>query len=374
MFDEYRKLFPVTAQKIYLNHAAISPFSTRVTDRLEWFLDERQFGSIDVFKAADELRQKTRQTLAQLINARPEDIAFITNTSEGFNHLVNGLQWQSGDEIIIPDCEFPSNMYPFLNLERKGVVVKKIPAPNGIVDFSRIKEAVTNKTRLISISYVEFSSGFRNDLPAIGQFCKDNGIIFSVDGIQGLGALPLDVESCQIDFLSNGGHKWLMGAMGAGFMYIAPHLFKKLEPAFTGWLAVENAWQFLDYRLDLLPDARRFEYGTANFLGITALSASVELLSEVGLKNVEQHLIHLGGLLVSELEKLGLTFVNSKDKAHWSGIYSFKANNADALFRELESQQIVCSLRNGLIRIAPHFYNTENEMEELIRVVKKFYK
>ncbi len=374
MFDEYRKLFPVTAQKIYLNHAAISPFSTRVTDRLEWFLDERQFGTIDVFHQADELRQKTRQMLAQLINAKPENIAFITNTSEGFNHLVNGLDWQAGDEIIIPDCEFPSNMYPFLNLERKGVVVKKVPAAGGLVDLKRIQQAITNRTRLLSISYVEFSSGFRNDLQSIGRLCKEHGIIFSVDGIQGLGALPLDVQTCGIDFLSNGGHKWLMGAMGAGFMYMAPELFKKLQPAFTGWLAVENAWQFLDYRLDFLPDARRFEYGTANFLGLTALSASVELLSEVGLSNVEKHLLQLGEMLVTELEKLGLTFVNSRDRAHWSGIYSFKAKDAEKLFKEFENQQIVCSLRNGLIRIAPHFYNTQQEMETLIQVVKNFYK
>ena len=374
MFQEYRKLFPVTLQKIYLNHAAISPFSTRVTDKLEWFLDERQFGNIDVFKQANEIRNHTRKLLAGLINADVENIAFITNTSEGFNHLVHGLDWQPGDEIIIPDCEFPSNMYPFLNLEQKGVVVKKIRAPQGMVKPEDLKAAITSKTKLLSISYVEFSSGFRNDLQAIGQMCKEHNIIFSVDGIQGLGALPLDVQSCQIDFLSNGGHKWLMGAMGAGFMYISPTLFEKLRPSFTGWLAVENAWDFLDYQLDFLPDARRFEYATANFLGITALSASVELLSEVGLANVEKHLLHLGEILVSELEKIGLQFFNSRNRAHWSGIYSFKAGNAEALFKELQSKQIVCSLRNGLVRIAPHFYNTEKEIEELISVIKNFYK
>ncbi|MHB2149264.1 aminotransferase class V-fold PLP-dependent enzyme [Calditrichota bacterium LG25] len=374
MFHDYRKLFPITSQKIYLNHAAISPFSTRVTERLEWYLDERQFGTIDVFKKADELRSKTRNLLAGLINARPENIAFITNTSEGFNHLVNGLEWQAGDEVLVPDCEFPSNMYPFLNLERKGVIVKKISSPDGLVDLEKIKAAITSKTRLLSISFVEFSSGFRNDLQAIGQLCKEQGILFSVDGIQGVGAMPLDVQACHIDFLSNGGHKWLMGAMGAGFMYIAPELFSRLKPAFTGWLAVENAWDFFDYRLDFLPDARRFEYGTSNFIGITALSASVELLMEANPDKIQEHLFKLGEILVEELEKMGLRFVNTKDRHHWSGIYSFKAARAEKLFEEFEKHQVVVSLRNGLIRLAPHFYNNEQEIEQVIKIIKKFYK
>ncbi|MHB2153322.1 aminotransferase class V-fold PLP-dependent enzyme [Calditrichota bacterium GD2] len=374
MFHDYRKLFPITSQKIYLNHAAISPFSTRVTERLEWYVDERQFGTIDVFKKADELRNKTRNLLARLINARPENIAFITNTSEGFNHLVNGLEWQAGDELLVPDCEFPSNMYPFLNLERKGVIVKKISSPDGLVDLEKIKAAITSKTRLLSISFVEFSSGFRNDLQAIGQLCKEQGILFSVDGIQGVGALPLDVQACHIDFLSNGGHKWLMGAMGAGFMYIAPELFSRLHPAFTGWLAVENAWDFFDYRLEFLPDARRFEYGTSNFIGITALSASVELLMEANPDKIQEHLFKLGEILVEELEKMGLRFVNTKDRHHWSGIYSFKAARAEELFEELKKHQVVASLRNGLIRLAPHFYNNEQEIEQVIKIIKKFYK
>ncbi len=370
---DYRKLFPVTLQKIYLNHAAISPLSTKVTDQLEWLLDDRQFGEIDSFLAADQIRNEARTILARLINARPENIAFISNTSEGFNHLVNGLEWKAGDEILVPDCEFPSNVYPFKNLERLGVIVKHIPAANGQVELEAIAERITPKTRLLSISYVEFLSGFRNDLKTIGALCKENGIIFSVDGIQGLGALPLDVQEAGIDFLSNGGHKWLMGPMGAGFMYISPSLFERLTPAFAGWLSVENAWDFLDYRLDFLPDARRFEYGTANFLGIVGLSASLKILQEVGLGRIEAHLLQLGELLVSGLENLGLKFVNSKDKRHWSGIYTFSGVRMEELFDYLKRNNVVCSLRNGWLRIAPHFYNTAEEIEEVISLVRKFY-
>ena len=370
---EYRKFFPITAKKIYLNHAAISPLSTLVTDRIEWLLDDRMVGNIDSFPEADAIRNNARNLIAKMIHANPENIAFITNTSEGFNHLVNGLEWQAGDEILLPDCEFPSNIYPFKNLERKGIVIKLIPSDDSKVSIDKIKSLITSKTRLLSISYVEFLNGFRNDLKTIGSICKENNIIFSVDSIQGVGALPLDVQEMQIDFLSNGGHKWLMGPMGAGFMYFSPELLARSQPSYTGWLAVKDAWNFLDYRLDFLPDARRYEYATANFMGIVGLSASIELLLEVNLERIEQHLLHLGEILVIELEKAGMKFLNTKDKKHWSGIYSFKGNETDRLFKFLSEHAVVCSLRNRSLRISPHFYNTMEEIKELTDLVKHFY-
>jgi selenocysteine lyase/cysteine desulfurase len=371
-FREYRKYFPVTLQKIYLNHAAISPLSTRVTDKMDWFLDERSFGGIDILPQVDEIRNETRKMAAKLINARDEQIAFITNTSEGFNCLVNGLSWQEGDQIILTDYEFPSNVYPFKNLERFGVEIIFVPNRNGQIFIEDIREKITPRTKLLSISFVEFSNGFRNDLGTIGKLCKECGIIFSVDSIQGLGAIPLDVQKCKIDFLSNGGHKWLMGPMGAGFMYMHPDLFKRIVPVYTGWLAVEDAWDFLDYKLDLLPNARRFEYATANFLGVTGLSASLELLLEAGIEKIEKHLLNLGSRLIQGLQDQGLQFNGAEVKQHLSGIYSFAGKKMDGLFNYLEGQGIVCSLRNGMLRISPHFYNTIEEIDELIENVKKF--
>ncbi len=372
-FDSYRKLFPITSQKIYLNHAAISPLSTRVTDRLEWLIDDRMIGNVDSFQEADQIRNDLRTLIARMINAAPEQIAFIGNTSEGFNHLVHGLQWQQGDEILIPDCEFPSNVYPFKNLEHKGVVVKLIPSDEGKISLQTIKSMITPKTRLLSISYVEFMSGFRNDLKAIGELCRQHGILFSVDGIQGIGALPIDVQEFKIDFISNGGHKWLMGPMGAGFMYFSKSLFRQLRPVFTGWLAVNNAWDFLDYKLDFLPDARRYEYGTANFMGIVGLSESVALLMEVGLERIEKKLLKLGEILVSGLEAVGIGLVNSKDKKHWAGIYSFKVQKPEQLLEYLKENQVVCSVRNGLLRISPHFYNTPEEIHHVVDLIRQFY-
>ena len=372
-FSAYRKYFPVTAQKIYLNHAAISPLSTVVTEKMEWYLDERSFGSIDVFGRAKEIRDEARQTIARIINAPADNIAFIGNTSEGFNHLVNGLQWQEGDDIILTDYEFPSNIYPFKNMKRYGVEIVYVANRNGQIFIEDIERAITPRTRLLSISFVEFSNGFRNDLQAIGRMCREQDIIFSVDGIQGIGALPIDVQQLDIDFLSNGGHKWLMGTMGAGFMYIAPRLMDKLKPAFTGWLAVEDAWDFFNYNQNLLPDARRFEYATANFLGITALSASAGLLWEAGIDKIEQHLLALGEVLIAQLSEIGLVFRGAPDRKNRSGIYSFAGTDMEQLFEYLLKKNIVCSLRNGLLRISPHFYNTMSEIEELIKQIKNFY-
>jgi len=374
MFEEYRKLFPVTMQKIYLNHAAIAPLSTRVTNRMDEFIDERSFGVIDNFPNGETYRNSARETIAAMIHAQPQQIAFIVNTSEGFNHLVNGLDWRKGDEVLLVEGEFPSNVYPFLNLEKRfGVKPVFVPQRNGRIRLEDIAGRMNARTRLLSISFVEFSNGFRNDLQAIGALCKERDILFSVDGIQGVGAMELDVRACGIDFMSNGGHKWLMGTMGAGFMYMAPELFDRLQLSFTGWLAVENAWDFSGYKLELLPDSSRFEFGTANFLGIAALSASVELLHEIGVPVIEAHLLGLGERLVEGLSEQGLTFMGTADRRHWSGIYSFSGKQTGKLFEYLQNKGIVYSLRNGLLRIAPHFYNTKDEIEELIEAVRAFY-
>jgi len=371
--SQYRKYFPVTLQKTYLNHAAVSPLSTRVTDKLDEYIDQRSFGSIETYQSAVEVREQARKSVARLINAQEEQIAFITNTSEGFNHLVNGLQWQKGDQIILTDYEFPANVYPFLNMERFGVEIIYVPNRNGTIQLEDIESRITPRTRLLSISFVEFSNGFRNDLESIGKICRQNNIIFSVDGIQGVGAIPMDVQKFQIDFMSNGGHKWLMGPMGAGFMYIRPQLFERLYPAYTGWLAVQDSWEFTDYKLNFLPDARRYEYAVANFMGITGLSAAVDLLLEAGTARIERHLLSLGKVLVESLREFGLNFQGDSSTKSWSGIYSFSGKRTDELYEYLLKKNIICSLRNKMLRVAPHFYNTMEEIEQLTNEIKKFY-
>ncbi len=369
--SSYRKYFPITTTDIYLNHAAISPLSTKVVEATEQILKMRSSGQIEVFPEAEEEKKKLKKNLADLIDGEPDNIAIIGNTSEGFNWLVHGLEWKEGDRVLLVENEFPANIYPFLNLEQYGVIIDYVPVRDGFIYPEDIENTIKPDTKLLSISFVGFLNGFRNQLSDISRICRERNVIFSVDGIQGVGALPLSVGNSGIDFLSNGGHKWLMGTQGCGFMYISPVLFEKLKPAFAGWLSVKDSWNFFDYRLDFLDDARRFEIATSNVLGIFGLRASTDLLLAAGLANIEKHLFMLGDRLIEELSVLGFKYIGSGNTKERSGIYSFTCGDEKALFEYLQKNRIHISLRNGVIRFSPHFYNTLEEIDRVVEVLNR---
>ncbi len=373
-FDHFWKLFPVAKSDIYLNHAAISPMSIKVVEAIQMATTKRSAGAVDTFGTMLEAKEGLKKNISALINCHPDDIAIIGNTSEGFNWLVNGLHWQKGDHILLVEGEFPSNVYPFMNLESQGVAIDFVPTRNGMIHVEDIEKKITYSTRLLSISFVEFFNGFRNDLDTIGQLCDSRNVLFSVDGIQGVGAIPLNVKEAKIDFLSNGGHKWLMAPMGCGFMYIKPQLRAKLRPVFAGWLSVKDSWNFDEYQLDFLEDSGRFEIGTPNFLGIIGARASTELLVEADPEHIIQHLLHLGDGLISGLESIGMTYLGSREPMHRSGIYTFTADRAEELFTYLSQNHVHVALRKGAIRISPHFYNQSAEIEQAIELCQNFYR
>ena len=370
--ESFRRYFPITSTDIYLNHAAISPLSTKVTDAISAVLEKRSSGVIEIFPELKGIKETLKQNLADLVDAQADYIAIIGNTSEGFNWLVNGLEWQAGERVLLVENEFPSNIYPFLNLEQRGVIVDFVPVRQGFIYIEDIEDNIRPRTRLLSISFVEFLNGFQNQLTDIGRLCREKDILFSVDGIQGVGALPLSVQESKISFLSNGGHKWLMGPQGCGFMYVSPELFKQLKPAFVGWLSVKDSWNFFDYRLDLLDNAERFEIGTANALGMIGLNASVNLLSEAGVDSISRHLLKIGDQLIEGLSTIGLEYVGADNHKNRSGIYSFSAENTEGLFNYLKDHRIHISLRENLLRFSPHFYNTTEEIETVIHVCREF--
>lgn len=367
----YRSWFPhIQTGKIWLNHAAISPVSKRVHAVIEKHLQNRSFGDIDVYPSVIVSCEKTKSNLATLIHTTPDRIAFVPNTSEGLNILANGLVWKSGDRILLNDIEFPTNVVPFLNLKRLGVEIDFVKSSDGEVTIESIERAVTPATKLLSISSVQFLTGYKADLAAIGALCKRHGIIFCVDAIQGLGVVPTDVQSMQIDFLASGGNKWLMGMMGLGFAYVSGALQERIHQKHIGWTSNRNFFgDFFNYRLDPDETARRYENGTQNYLAIAALGESTATLLEVGIGNIHGHVLALTDGIISFADDHHIEVATPRDRSKRAGIVTLKHPQAKEIFGDLTDQRIMISLREGMLRIAPHFYNSEEDLHALFSIL-----
>jgi cysteine desulfurase/selenocysteine lyase len=367
----YRSWFPhIQTGKIWLNHAAISPVSKRVSHAITTHLENRSFGAIDVYPNIVDVCNRTKENLAALINSTPERIGFVQNTSEGLNILAQGLEWKSGDRILLNDIEFPANVVPFLNLKRYGVEIDFVKNRNGEIAVEDIERAITTKTKLLSISFVQFLSGYKADLVAIGELCRQQNIIFCVDSIQGLGAAPIDVQKAKIDFLSNGGHKWLMGLMGLGFVYVSEKLQERIHQKHVGWTSNKNFFgDFFRYRIDLDDTARRYENGGQNYIAVTALEESTATLLDIGIENIYAHLCSLTDQVISFCDTNGFEIVSPREHAKRAGIITFRHPEAKTIFHDLNEQRIVVSLREGMIRVSPHFYNSTEDLHTLFAIL-----
>jgi cysteine desulfurase/selenocysteine lyase len=369
---EARKLFPHIGKGIiYLNHAATGPFSQRVLDVMQEYFRTRSEDNIDDYPSFVQITEETKDLLATALNTDKGRIAFADNTTNGLNLLAQGLHWDAGDELILNDLEFPANIYPFMNLEKKGVKIVIVKSRDGIVSAEDIIEKFNSKTKLVSVSMVQFLTGYRIDLEKLGEACKAKGIILSVDAIQGLGALKLDVNKCNIDFVSCGTQKWMLGMQGLSFIYIDEKLQQKIDPVYVGWLGVNDGWDLLDYNLSLKDNAERFQPGSLNSAGIYALNASLKLFRDFGVDKVEEQVISNSRLLISELQKIGITpFLSEINHKYLSGIVSFKHAEAYSILEVLKNKKIELAVREGIVRISPHFYNNESDIGGLIDGLK----
>ncbi|MGB5528944.1 MAG: aminotransferase class V-fold PLP-dependent enzyme [Ignavibacteriaceae bacterium] len=368
-----RSYFPYLKNRIiYFNHASTGPISIKVKERIEAFLKERSEEKIDDYYAFKDVADETKTTIGEMINCDADQIAFLDNTTNGIIWLALGLEWKSGDRIILNDVEFPANVYPFLQLKEKGVEIDFIKSTNGIVTAEEVIAAIKPETKLISVSFVQFLSGYRIDLEKIGMVCKEKGIFFSVDAIQGLGAVRLDVEKFNIDFLSNGTQKWLLGLQGLAFIFVRKELQERMKSAPIGWLAVKDAWNLLNFDLTTKETAERFQPGTLNNLGIYAFNSSMKLFKEFGFDEIEEQILDNSRYFINKLSEIGYDspLLSLPDK-NLSGIVSFKSENAQKIFDHLSQKKIVCSLREGYIRFAPHFYNTKQEIDKVVDELKK---
>jgi cysteine desulfurase/selenocysteine lyase len=367
----YRAEFPVTRRYVYFNHAAVSPLSKRVLKAMDQVSEGFLMKGILCEEEVFERVAAVRDAASRLIGARNDEIAFTKNTTQGVLIAANGIRWKRGDNVVMPSIEFPANVYPWMALEKRGVRVRLVQPREGRVTAEMLSDACTTRTRAVTASFVQFSNGFRLDVQALGSFCRDRGIYLHVDGIQSLGMLRCDVRRMKIDFLSASGHKWLLGPAGAGFFCCRRELIEELDIWNPGWTGVRNPWSFLDYDPTYRADAKRYEEGSLNLCGISGLGASIERFLEIGMAPVEQKILRLSELLEEGLRERGYRITSPRGKGERSGILCFRhpGNETEQLYRKLSTARVVASLREGAVRLAPHFYNTEEEVERVLALL-----
>jgi selenocysteine lyase/cysteine desulfurase len=359
--------FPITRNWTFFNHAGVAPISARAAREIQQFAREASDDSYLTGRWYHKI-ELVRKVAAQFINAQVEEIAFVKNTSEGLAFVANGLDWKPGDEIISTSVEYPSNVYPWMDVaQRYGARHIMLPETHGRVDLQLVLNAVTPRTRMIALSHVEYASGYRHDLAAIGRFCREKSILLCVDGIQGLGVLPVDVLEMNIDFLSADGHKWLLGPEGAGIFFCRKELLLSLRPE-IGWMNVINASDYGHYDFTLRTDARRFECGSHNIPGVLALGASMKLLMEVGMENVTARVLGLTEHLCDALKEKGYEIISSRQSGETSGIVSFSSarHQHAEIISTLERHKIIIVEREGRLRASPHFYQSLDDINRLL--------
>ena len=373
--ENIRKEFPVTSEIIFFDHARVAPLPKRVKQVVTAFIDDAtRFGTAHYETWVLEL-ERTRKKFAELINANPDEIAFVKNTSEGISIVANGFDWQLGDNVVIPDIEFPANVYPWWNLKQRGVETRMVKSVEGRVLFDELIKQVDNRTRILSISSVECNSGFRSNLNRLGTFCKEKGILFFVDAIQSLGVLPLDVKKDHIDFLSADGHKWMLSVEGLGGFYISKNVVDRIRPTTMGWGNVVNAENFMDYDFTLQKDAKKFEEGTPNTISIHAFGAALGLLLEAGINNIEKRVITLGDYIIAELNQRNIKIYSSTLLNERSGNISFILDkDVSKLYSFMLENKVKLTVRDGLVRFSPHFYNNEDEVLQVFDLLDSYSK
>ncbi len=364
-----RQLFPITKNKIYLNHASTGPMSINAKKAIEECIKVYQSQAEFDFETYFEKLRTSRKLFAKLINAEPEEVTFTHNTSEGIYIALINLPLKEGDEIIVMNEVFPAVRY-VVQYNLPGIN-KKFVNLCGNDPVKILRKNITRKTRAVVLDHTQFFTGEMIDLFLLSEFLRNKGIYLIVDGIQSVGAIKIDTKKISIDFLSSGGGKWLFGPGGAGFLYVNKRNFKILKGLHTGWLGVDwKSFENFEISPPLFDDARMFEMGTRNVIGISGLTEHIKILLEFGLQNIEKRVRKLKNQLREGFEKLRIPVI-TPEKEPQSGIITIKPENPRKLHKHLSDNKIVISLRNNCLRFSPHFYNTEEEIEMVLDVMSK---
>jgi selenocysteine lyase/cysteine desulfurase len=369
--QEMRALFPIATRYAYLDHAANAPLATPVRSTMEVYLGRMTEEPFDL-SHWERLRGQVRTRIAELLSVGAESITFTKNTTAGLGLVAAGLDWEAGDNIVGLHREFPSNIYPWMGLKRKGVELRLYQPEQGRIDVKGLVRLCDRRTRVLAISAVQFWSGFRTDLGALAAALRGRDVLLVVDGVQAVGGLHLDLSRTPVDFLAVGAQKWLLGPMGVGFAYVGPRMLERLHPVAIGPESVVRNQEFVDYDLTFKPDARRFEDAAPNYPGILGMGAAVNLLLRCGASMVEQVVLRLADRLRDELPSRGYELVlKPTEPSERSGIVSFRHPRMvpAELHTRLRDAGVIISLRSDFLRASPHYYNSDEDLDRLLEAL-----
>ncbi len=371
----HRADFPVTDHWAYLNHAGITAVPAPAVEAQHRCARDFAIDGGLAYAGHAERAEEVRSAAAAIMGVAAGDVAFVKNTTEGLGFVANGLAWQEGDRVVVPDLEFPSTIYPWLALRDRGVVVDLVP-PVGTgrclpVEAFAATIADGPPPRVVTTSWVQFGRGWRTDLAALASVCHDAGALLCADVIQGLGVVPAELEAWGVDFAMADAHKWLLGPSGIGVLYVRRSCREDLRPLEPGWASVAHREQWDN--LDLVWDdsARRFEGGSPNMVGIHGMGASLDLLLSAGIQSVWDHVSALTDRACEGLVSAGATVMSDRSAHGRSGVVTFTVVGRDpvTVTESLHSRGVVCSARGGGVRLSPHGYNTYEEVDRLVSAV-----
>lgn len=359
-------LFPVTSSRIYLSNAAESPLNTLVKSKLDAYFN---FAAIDPLQKPNP-RLEVKKRLAALLGGQVEEYALVTSTGMGIGIAALGIDWQVGDNVVLPEGEHWNNTFPWLALKDKGVEVRLVPLDiQNRVNTDAMRQAVDSRTRLLAVAAVRFNSGHRPDLKTLSQIAHAQNALFLVDGIQAAGVVPLNVYDDGIDILTSGGFKWLLGLPGTGFLYVKSEIQHSIKPALPGMFAAEN----LPDQLNYFDDARRYETGSIAYSLFYAWQAGLDLLLELGIEAIHRRVLDLTDQLIEGFKEKNIQILTPIDKVdERSAILTFTLGSPEAneaLFHKLSEEKIDISLRSGICRISPSFFNTVEEIERFLHML-----
>ncbi|MGC8999068.1 MAG: aminotransferase class V-fold PLP-dependent enzyme [Candidatus Bathyarchaeia archaeon] len=367
-----RELFPIVKNKIFLNHASQSPLPKPVADAVKRCVEEfSMFGNV----STSEWDDCGKALFARLIGAKTDEIALVENTSVGLNIVANVLEYPPEAKVVTTDLEYPSVVYPWLK-RRLGVKIHYVKNVGGKVQIEDFEKAVDDKTVAVAVSHVEYANGFRNDLKALSQIVHEHGAYLIIDAIQSAGVIPIDVKRDGIDFLTAACYKWLLSPPGAAYLYVREDLIENFEPPYVGWASVkQEIFKTVDFwdiwSLRLSETASRFEVGTPSFLSFVGAAEAMKMLLGFGIESIEKRVLKLTDHLIEAVKALGLELQTPEEPQYRSGIVNFKVGKPKEMVDNLKCNNIIVSARANGIRVSPHFYNTEEEIDKLVNEIKK---